>query len=332
MDEEEVVVGHRRGRGWRPVGHGLHRRLSPTVGAAGMPTSNAGQEMARLAERAERRADLRAWQRLLPASACFTQLTAAEVHGLWLPPVPPGLPVAVCMPKGEERPRRPQLRVSRLSRPISPVVVDGLRVAPVPETLLACSRDLGLLDAVVLVDAARHLGLCSLDEIDAVAGPRCRGGPALRTAAAWSDARSESPWETLLRIFHVVCEVPVEPQFEVRDEKGAFVARGDLWLRGTTTLHEYDGAVHRDRRTHVNDLARDRRLANLGWTRRGYTSTDLLVRARFVLQEADAALGRPHDRTRLDRWWSLLDESLFTNRGRDRLADRWAHARPGDGS
>jgi hypothetical protein len=210
--------------------------------------------------------------------------------------------------------------------------VDGLRVAPVPETLLACSRDLGLLDVVVLVDAARHLGLCTLDEIHAVAGPRCRGGPALRAAAAWSDARSESPWETLLRIFHVVCEVPVEPQFEVRDENGAFVARGDLWLRGTTTLHEYDGAVHRDRRTHVNDLARDRRLANLGWTRRGYTSTDLLVRARSVLQEADAALDRPHDRTRLDRWWSLLDESLFTNRGRDRLADRWAPARPGDGS
>jgi hypothetical protein len=54
---------------------------------------------------------------------------------------------------------------------------------------------------------------------------------------------------------------------------------------------------------------------------------DLLDRAGQVIREADAALGRPHDRTRLDPWWALLDESLFTARGRRRLMSRWLDGR-----
>ena len=113
------------------------------------------------------------------------------------------------------------------------------------------------------------------------------------------------------------------PDFEVYDERGVFVARGDLWVRGTKSLHEYDGAVHRDRRTHVKDLARERGLANIGWTRRGYTSGDLLGRSHVMLREADAALGRAHDPRRLDPWLDALRESLFTSSGRTRLLRRW---------
>jgi hypothetical protein len=124
-------------------------------------------------------------------------------------------------------------------------------------------------------------------------------------------------------MFHVLCDVPVEPQFEVYDERGVFVARGDLRIGGTRTLHEYDGAVHRDRRAHVKDLARERGLANSGWTRRGYTSGDLLGRSRVMLREADAALGRAHDPRRLDPWLDALRESMFTSSGRTRLLRRW---------
>lgn len=110
--------------------------------------------------------------------------------------------------------------------------------------------------------------------------------------------------------------------------RGARQARRVRRPRGPVDPRDHDPArvrraVHRDRRTHVNDLARDRRLAGLGWTRRGYTSVDLLDRARQMLREADAALGRAHVASRLDRWWALLDESLFTGRGRRRLARRW---------
>lgn len=125
-------------------------------------------------------------------------------------------------------------------------------------------------------------------------------------------------------MFHVLCDVPVEPQFEVYDEGGVFVARGDLWVRGTTSLHEYDGAVHRDRRTHVRDLARERALANNGWTRRGYTSGDLLGRSHVMLRDADAALGRAHDPRRLDPWLAALRVSLFSPGGKARLLSRWS--------
>ena len=308
-----MVVGRRRGSDWRRVGYGLYRRrtavATSATGVAGGP-----QE--------QRLGDLRAWQALLPPAGCFTHLTAAEVHGLWLPPVPAELPVMACIPKGDDRVRREGLRVSRLTTRLSPVQVQGLRLAPVAETVLACARDLGLLDLLVLIDSAVRLGSCSIEELAETAAPRRRGAPALRQALALVDPRAESPWETLLRVFHVLCEVPVEPQFEVYDDGGVFVARGDLRILGTRTLHEYDGAGHRDRRTHVNDLARDRRLVNAGWMRRGYTSADLLGRAHLILREADAELGRLHDPRRLRPWLDALSGSLFTSTGSRRLLAR----------
>jgi len=258
---------------------------------------------------------------MLPDAARFTHLTAAEAHGLWLPPVPEGLPTIVAMPKTEARPKRPELRVLR-SASVDGVTVDGLRLASVPETLLACARHLGLLDLVVLIDSARRRGDCSLGDLAAFAGSKRWGAPALQRALPFSDPRAESPWESLLRMFHVLCGIPVEPQREVYDDEGRFVARGDLWLCGTRTLHEYDGAVHRDRRTHVKDLARERGLANSGWVRRGYTSGDLLGRSQVILREADAALGRPHDPRRLDPWLDALRESLFSSSARARLLGR----------
>jgi very-short-patch-repair endonuclease len=138
------------------------------------------------------------------------------------------------------------------------------------------------------------------------------------------DGRSESAWETVLRVFHRACGIPVVSQHAVRDEKGGFVARGDLWIEGSRMLHEYDGAVHRDRRTHVEDLARDRRLLAAGWHRRGYTAADLLHRPAEVLRDADDTLGRRHRADRLDPWLRILEESLFQPAGRQRFAERLA--------
>lgn len=311
-------MGRRRGPRWHKVSHGVHRAAA----ASREQNSVASTDEARRRARDERLADLLALQQVLPESAAFTHLTAAEVYGLWLPPVPEGLPRFLSLPKEQERPQRRGLRVSRLSSPISPLLVEGVRVAPVPEVLLACARDLGLLDLAVLIDCAVRRRLCSLDDLATAAGPRRRGAPALRAALPYADPRAESPWESLLRVFHVLCDVPVESQFNVYDERGVFVARGDLRICGTRTLHEYDGAVHRDRRTHLNDLARERALANNGWVRRGYTSADLLGRGHVILREADATLGRPHDPRRLQAWLTALRHSLFSPDGRRRLLER----------
>lgn len=113
-----------------------------------------------------------------------------------------------------DRPKRPELRVLRTTAPVEPVDLGGLRVAPLPETLLACARDLGLLDLAVLLDSALRRPDCSRSDVEAFAGSGRWGAPALQRALAYADARSESPWETLLRLFHVLGKVPVEPQFE----------------------------------------------------------------------------------------------------------------------
>src|SRR5687768_17593027 len=86
------------------------------------------------------------------------------------------------------------------------------------------------------------------------------------------------PWETLLRMLHIVVGIDVEPQVEVWDEDGELVARADLQVAGTNSLHEFDGGHHRDPNQHRDDLRRERRLDAGGYVRRGYTASDVVQR------------------------------------------------------
>ena len=174
----------------------------------------------------------------------------------------------------------------------------------------------------MLIDGALHRGGCTEREIADVAAGRRAGAPLLRRALAYADGRSESPWESMLRMLHVACDVPVEPQHRVFDSYGRFVARGDLWIKGTRVLHEYDGGEHLKRPQQRSDLRRGRDLANIGWVRRGYTSQDVLHQAVSILRDADMSLGRPHRPERVRAWHALLADSLFTPRGMARLQHR----------
>jgi len=295
-DQPEIKLttrGQRAGRAWVRVTRGAHRRVDTLDPAL---------------------AEQRAWQAVLPPTAQLTHLTAARVRGWWLPPLPDDLPAFAAVP-GSGRPQRPGLVVSRHRSLPTPDIVDGLRVAPAPETLLACARHLHLLDLTVLLDSALRRGDCNRDVVLALAGSGRRGSLSLGAALAWSDPRSESAWETLLRILHRVCDVEVEPQFVVTDGDGGFLGRGDLWLVGTQTLHEYDGDDHLKRRQHRSDLKRARRLGNSDWQRRGFTADDVLLQATSILRDADLALGRPHDPSRIRAWHHLLRRSLFTPAG-----------------
>jgi hypothetical protein len=266
-------------------------------------------------------ASLGAWRLVLPPGGAFTHLTAARARGWWLPPLPARLPFVVAVPHTGSRPRRSGLHVVRPASAFEVETHRGLPLTSATETLLACARDVGLLDLVVLADAAVHLGHVSLEELRAASAARRRGAPLLRRALPWCDGRAESAWESLLRVLHVSADVPVVPQHEVRHE-GRFVARGDLWLEGTTTLHEYDGGYHRTPTQQRKDLARDRRLLGATWTRRGYTAVEVLHEAAGIVRDADSALGRPHDPRRVQRWHRMVADSMFSTRGRERLALR----------
>ena len=296
-----AVRGRRRGPAWCRVSYGLHRPAGDGPG---------------------RLEDLAAWQLVLPPSGRFTHVTAAELHGWWLPPLPDDLPVFAAMSADESRPQRRELVVSRHSHLTTSTTLCGLRVDPPTDVLVACARHLRLLDMVVLVDAALQHRSCMLEDVRSAAASRRRGAPMLRQALAHADGRSESAWETLLRMLHVSCGIEVEPQFLLLDEEGALAARADLRLRGTTALHEYDGEHHLSRPRQRKDLARARRIGNQTWLRRGYTSSDVLHQAVGVLRDADLSLGREHRPERIRAWHELLADSCFTPSGRSRLLRR----------
>lgn len=115
-------------------------------------------------------------------------------------------------------------------------------------------------------------------------------------------------------------EAPVTPQHVVRCPDGSFVARGDLRLSELPILHEYDGGVHRTVEQHRKDLERDRRLQDVGWSRRGYTSRDLVRKPDGILMDVDRALEREHDLERLDTWREALRSSTLSLQGR---IDNW---------
>jgi hypothetical protein len=290
----DPVRGRRPGASWIPVSHGLHRPQGST-------------------------SDLPAWRMVLPEMGRFTGLTAAGLMRWWMPPLPQGLPVFAAASYGDLRPQRAGLCVTRHRELAHAVEIDGLPSDPPSEVLLACARDLGLVDVVVLTDAALHRGDVTRKEIEATAAQRRRGAPRLRQALDFADARSESAWETLLRVLHVTCGVDVEPQVALYDDDGGLLGRVDLWVRGTNAVHEYDGEHHLTQQQQRVDLRRARRLGNDMWLRRAYTSNDVVNQAVSILRDADLSLGREHRPSRIRVWHRLLKESLYTSSGQERL-------------
>ena len=265
---------------------------------------------------------LRGWELVLPKSAAFTSLTAAELYGWWLPQAVPH-PVFAAVPLGDRYPERKGLFVYRCSGPIPYLTVAGLRVTTAAETLLAAARDLGLLDLVIMGDSALRSGHCTLEQLRVTAAKQRRGAPRLRALLPLLDDRSESPWESVMRVLHDRADIEVEPQKVIW---GRFVARGDLWLVGTRRIHEYDGEIHRDRQMHRSDLARDRRLIEIDWQRVGLTSPQLLHEGASIIASADRLLGRTWNPQRLACWEALLEDSLFRQAGRSNVARRWQRA------
>lgn len=296
-----TTSGQRAGQDWVRVTRGAHRLVdSPD------PWTD----------------DLRAWSAALPRRAAFTHVTAARVLNLWLPPLPRDVPIIVQVPTGATTLDRPGLRVIRCSSGLGSTEVRGVRVAPVQEVVLSLCRDLGPLDALVVVDSVLTLQLATKGDLERAAQARRRGAPLLRALLPLADVRSESPWETILREFHRCVDAPVTPQFVVRDDAGRFVARGDLRLGDTKVLHEYDGHHHLEVERQQADLRRQRRLVAAGWVRRGYTSDDLLRRPEAILRDVDSSLHRSHHPRRLTPWIDLLHDSARTRSGWIRLAKR----------
>lgn len=295
MLPESIRKGKARSRAWVPVTRGLYRLVDLSEPWL---------------------VDVQAWTEVLRPDGAFTHLTGAALRGWPLPQVTP--PVFGVIPSDAARPRRAGLIVSRQTGPLVTEARNGFTLATATDTLLAAARDLALLDLVVLVDGALYRQDCTLGELRLAVQHRRRGAPALRRALRYADGRSESAWETVLRMLHHLCDVPVEPQYPI----GSY--RADLRIGRTNRLAEYDGDEHRKPERHAHDLERERYFGRQRMQRFGYSSRVLLHQGLSVLRDADEALGRPHQPARIRAWHAALAASSYTSSGRARLQARWA--------
>ncbi len=80
-----------------------------------------------------------------------------------------------------------------------------------------------------------------------------------------------------------------ELQYVVRDENGGTFARLDMAYQRLRIAIEFDGAVHRAADVFANDLRRQNRLVNAGWTVLRFSGADVLGRPDYVVAQVRAA-------------------------------------------
>lgn len=205
---------------------------------------------------------------VLPERAVLVGRTAAWAGGAWEPW--PDDPVEVNVaPSGSVRRRGDGMLLSARSYPAPDLVRTrwGCATTPLRTALdLACCY--ALETAVPALDAVlRHRGLTQDDVLERLlASPPGRGVRRARAVLAATDARAESPRESLLRLLVAGAGLPApEVQWVVERPDGR-LARLDLaWPERRVAL-EHDGWPHDDPRRRSEDLARHNALRALGWT------------------------------------------------------------------
>ena len=304
-ERDTPIRGQMRRRGYRRVAHGLFL-----------------VNVEHLDDEAEWRRDLLAWLEVLPRGAAYTGLTAARLLGWYLPALPEQTPIFAAT-SADTRPRRPGLVCSRLRRDAAPGLVDGLPVDTSAEILLRCARDLSALDLRIVVEGARRAGHVDEDQMAEILASRRPGVRPLRTAWLSSTGKADSGGEVVLQVFHDVLEIQYVAQHELYNDAGQLVARADLWIVGTGRLHEYDGAVHRSKKAQSVDLRRSGGIGGADLQRRGFTLDDLLNHALVTMHEIDRDLGRPHRMRRFHAWQRVVEQSMYSHAGRERVMNRW---------
>ena len=263
-------------------------------------------------------------QLVLPSHAVFTHLTSAGLREWWLPDLAWDHLIA-CTDAGDPHHDRRGVYVRRCAIPPEHRdVLDGVRVASAPRTIVELAEHLSLIDLVVTIDCALFTKACSLAELVAAVVPRRRGVRVLRRALGLCDGRSESRYETILRLVHQLSGITqVEPQYVATDPAGGFLARADLRLGRTQRLVEYDGAEHLAPARQLRDLKRDKGLRRWSWDRYGYVSPEIHGQAQhMIVRDAEDALGLRHDPTRVLAWLYEYRQSSLTAFGRAALLGR----------
>jgi hypothetical protein len=199
---------------------------------------------------------------------------------------------------GAGHPRsRPGLRV----HPELPDLVarrhNGCRVVHPSVAVVQAAAMAGIAAGVAAADAALAGGQVTMEDLK-IALRLARLGPGKADARAvleLADGLAESPGESWTRVIFASLGLPtVEPQVEIRDERGVFVGRVDFLFRAQRTIVEFDGLVKyagaEGRQALADEKRREDRLRSLGYQVVRLTWRDLYDPAlvRHLVSEAFA--------------------------------------------
>ncbi|MCZ4499953.1 MAG: hypothetical protein JWQ74_2508 [Marmoricola sp.] len=161
--------------------------------------------------------------------------------------------------------------------------------------------------AVVALDLALAAGVVARPALTRyVAEQRGRpGARAVTRALALTDDRSMSPKETALRLIWVLDAGLPRPRcnWPVADEDGNLIGRPDLLSEEHAVVGEFDGAQHRSRSRHRDDLRRDDAFRAVGLEPFRVVGADL-DDVPLVLARIGAAIART-ETSNVPRTWRL---------------------------
>jgi hypothetical protein len=228
-----------------------------------------------------------------PAGAVVSHLTAAALWELQVPLVDPDPRVHLTVPPDRRVRHRADRRIhASVVSPAECSVRSGVCVTSLARTWLDLASLLPPAAALAVTDQVLRRRVRT-DEL-ATALTRARGGRGVRTARLvlrLGDARSGSPLESVLRwlVHDAGLPAPVL-QHAVTDLSGGKVGEVDLAWPALQVVVEFDGDLHRDRRTFVDDLRRQNGLVLARWTVLRFSSADVLGRPAWVVDTIRRAL------------------------------------------
>ena len=232
---------------------------------------------------------LEAIARLLPAGSAFSGGTAAWLHGLDVSPVQPcevTVPAEFRLSGGLDLVfRRGKLEAADV------VTRAGWPATSIARTLIDLSRTRVLLETVIVIELALRAGLVSPSGLSrlAAAAAGAHGIRRFREAIDLAEPRSESPYETRLRMLLISRGLPrPESQVSLHDARGRFLGRTDLYYRAAKLCIEFDGGAHRE--SLIADNRRQNLLINERYRVLRFTAPDVLARPDVTVAQVRAAL------------------------------------------
>jgi hypothetical protein len=236
--------------------------------------------------------------------------SAAMLHGLPLLGARPSVPELTVPPRTGTNYPRVHLYRAQL-RPEDVTSIGNRPVTSVARTVADLGRHRPLGPSVAAIDAALHLEMVTVEEIDDVLR-FCRLWPRIRRAERalrLADGRAESPLESLSRLVFPILGIPrPEMQKHIFDRYGRLVGRADFYWDEFGVAGEADGRSKYDGRAILTEeKQRQEAFENLALVVVRWGWQDV-TRLRHVLKtrvENGFERGRLRDAAGFPRLWTL---------------------------